>query len=83
MTLLLEMIKTQGIEHVLHKIKNEKRCNIPPVQNLNLQDTATKKVTPLKLPKFEISKFNGIILNWQGFCDQFNLVVQTKTNFGC
>ena len=54
------------IEHVLHKIKIKESQNIPPVQNLALQDNEAKDI-PVKLPKLEISKFNGNILNWPGF----------------
>ena len=38
------------------------------------------KVIPVKLPKLEISEFNGRILNWQGFWDLFNSVIYTKTS---
>ena len=56
------------IEHVLHQ--NLRKSNIPPVQNLTLPDKTTK-VIPVKLPELEISKFDGNILNWHGFWDQF------------
>ena len=64
------------VEHVLHKIKIKESKNIPPVQKLTLQDNEAKDI-PVKL---EISKFNGNILNWQGFCDEFNSAIHTKTN---
>ena len=53
MRLLQEMIKTQiltKIEHHLYKTKIKESQNIPPAQNLNLQDSATK-VAPVKLPR--------------------------------
>ena len=59
------MILTK-IEHVLHKIRIKESQNIPPVQNLTLRDNEVNDIL-VKLPKLEISKFNGIILNWQGF----------------
>ena len=58
MRLLQEMIKTQiltKIEHHLYKTKIKESQNIPPAQNLNLQDSATK-VAPVKLPRLQ---------NWQ------------------
>ena len=67
------------IEHVLHKIKIKESQSIPAVQNLALRDNEAKD-TPAKLPKLEISKFNGNTLNWQGFWDQFNSAIHTKTN---
>ena len=59
------MILTK-IEHVLHKIRIKESQNIPSVQNLTLRDNEVNDIL-VKLPKLEISKFNGIILNWQGF----------------
>ena len=56
------------IEHVLHKITIKERQTIPPVQNFTLRDNEAKEI-PVKLPKLEISKFNGNVLNWQGFMD--------------
>ena len=56
------------IEHVLHKLKIKESQTIPPVQNFTLRDNEAKDI-PVKLPKLEISKFNGNILNWQGFMD--------------
>ena len=76
------MIKTRiltKIEHVLHKIKIKESQSIPPVQNSALRDNKAKDI-PVKLPKLEISKFNGNTLNWQGFWDQFNSAIHTKTN---
>ena len=67
------------IDHVLHKIKIKKRQTIPTVQNLTLRDNEAKDI-PIKLPKLEISKFNGKILNWQDFWDQFNSAIHTMTN---
>ena len=67
------------IEHVLHKIKIKESQTIPPVQNLTLRDSEAKDIL-VKPPKLEISKFNGNILNWQSFWDQFNLAIHTKTN---
>ena len=67
------------IEHVLHKIKIKESQSIPAVQNLALGDNEAKDI-PVKLPKLEISKFNGNTLNWQGFWDQFNSAIHTKTN---
>ena len=46
------------IEHVLHQ--NLRKSNIPPLQNLTLQDKTTKVIS-VKLPELEISKFNGNI----------------------
>ena len=59
------MILTK-IEDVLHKIRMKESQNILPVQNLTLGDNEVNGIL-VKLPKLEISKFNGIILNWQGF----------------
>ena len=59
------MILTK-IEDVLHKIRMKESQNILPVQNLTLRDNEVNGIL-VKLPKLEISKFNGIILNWQGF----------------
>ena len=64
---------------VLHKIKIKESQTIPPVQNLTLQDNEAKDI-PVKLLKLEISKFNGNVLNWQGFWDQVNSAIHTKTN---
>ena len=33
-----------------------------------------------KLPKIEISKFNGKPIEWQSFCDQISAAVHSKTN---
>ena len=59
------MILTK-IEDVLHKIRMKESQNILPVQNLTLRDNEVNGIL-VKLPKLEISKFNGIILNWEGF----------------
>ena len=59
------MILTK-IEDVLLKIRMKESQNILPVQNLTLRDNEVNGIL-VKLPKLEISKFNGIILNWQGF----------------
>ena len=67
------------IEHVLHKIKIKESQNIPLVQNLTFRDNEVKDI-PVKLLKLEISKFNGNILNWPGFWDQFSSAIHTKTN---
>ena len=72
------MILTK-IEHVLHKIKIKESQNIPPVQNLTLGDNEVKDI-PVKLPKLDIGKFNGNILNWQGLWDQFNSPLHIKTS---
>ena len=66
------------IEHVLHKIKIKESQIIPPVQNFTLRDNKVKGI-PVKFPKLDISKFTGNILNWQGFWDQFNSAIHTKT----
>ena len=66
------------IEHVLHKIKIKESQIIPPVQNFTLRDNKVKDI-PVKFPKLDISKFTGNILNWQGFWDQFNSAIHTKT----
>ena len=66
------------IEHVLHKIKIKESQVIPPVQNFTLRDNKVKGI-PVKFPKLDISKFTGNILNWQGFWDQFNSAIHTKT----
>ena len=67
------------IEHDLHKTKIKESQNTPPVQNLTLQDKEVKDI-PVKLPKLEISKFNGNVLNWQGFWDQLSSAIHTKNN---
>ena len=67
------------IEHVLHRIRIKESQTIPPVQNLTLRDNEAKGI-PVKLPKLEISKFNGNTLDWQGFGDQFNSAIHNKTN---
>ena len=67
------------IEHVLHKIRIKESQTILPVQNLTLRDNEAKGIS-VKLPKLEISKFNGNILDWQGFGDQFNSAIHNKTN---
>ena len=66
------------IQHVLHKIKIKESQIIPPVQNFTLRDNKVKGI-PVKFPKLDISKFTGNILNWQGFWDQFNSAIHTKT----
>ena len=63
----------------MHIIEIKESQNILPVENLTLRNNQVKDI-PVKLLKFEISKFNGNILIWQGFWDQFNSAIHTKTN---
>ena len=49
------------------------------MQNLIFRDNEVKDI-PVKLLKLEIGNFNGNILNWPGFWDQFSSAIHTKTN---
>ena len=57
------------IEHCLSKPKfHADRNSLPSSNSFPLPLNESVKV---KLPKLENSKFNGDVINWQGFWDQF------------
>ena len=61
------------IERCLNKPKiHVDRNSLPPSNSSPLPVNESVKV---KLPKLEISKFNGDVINWQGFCDHFCLAI--------
>ena len=56
----------------------------PPPPSLSQVDISNQGSIPrtaqiqdvrVKLPKLEISKFDGDIINWQGFWDQFQIAI--------
>ena len=56
----------------------------PPSSSLSSLDISNQESTPrttqiqdvrVKLPKLELSKFDGDIINWQGFWDQFLIAI--------
>ena len=62
------------------------RClkKTPPPPSLSSLDVSNQGRTPrttqiqdvrVKLPKLELSKFDGHIINWQGFLDQFPIAI--------
>ena len=52
----------------------------PPFETVVVKTSATPKETGAKLPKLEVPTFNGDILNWKGFWEQFCLSVHDWTN---
>ena len=65
------------IERNLNKVNNT-----PSVHSLSLsnQGSSSQSDVPVNLPKLNIKKFNGDIINWQGFWDQFDSAINQKEN---
>ena len=68
------------------------RClkNTPPPPSISLLDISNQGITPrttqiqdvgFKIPKLELSKFDGDIINWQGFWDQFLIAIHENHKF--
>ena len=55
------------IEHCLNKPKIHLDRN--SLLSSNSSPLPANESTKVKLPKLEISKFNGDVINWQGFWD--------------
>ena len=64
----LQIIITR-IEHCLIKPKIHVGRNSLPSSNSS--PLPVNEYVKVKLPELEISKFNGDVINWQGFWDQF------------
>ena len=61
------------IEHCLSKPNIHVDQN--SLSSFNLSPLSVKESVKVKLPKLEISKFNGDVINWQGFWDKFCSVI--------
>lgn len=66
----------------LQKLENEKEIEINRIQN---NQTAAENIVHLsstprtvKLPKLELRKFDGAILNWYEFWDSFNVTIHSN-----
>ena len=68
------------------------RClkNTPPPPSISSLDISNQGITPrttqiqdvgFKIPKSELSKFDGDIINWQGFWDQFLIAIHENDKF--
>ena len=61
--------------HVSKPTKNTESNRFP--QYLSFQISETVKVC---LPKLEIEKFNGAVINWSSFCDQFSSAIHRNSS---
>ena len=68
------------IDHVLNKVKIQQATPVPNISTLSLANRETLTKIPVKLPKLELTKFDGNILNWQVFWDQFNSSIHLNNN---
>ena len=68
------------IDHVLNKVKIQQTTPVPNISTLSLANRETLTKIAVKLPKIELTKFYGNILNWQVFWDQFNCSIHLNNN---
>ena len=68
------------IDHVLNKVKIQQTAPVPNISTLSLENRETLAKIPVKLPKPELTKFDGYILNWQVFWDQCNSSINLNNN---
>ena len=68
------------VDHVLNKVKIQQTTPVPNISTLSLENRETLAKIPVKLPKPELTKFDGNILNWQVFWDQFNSSIHLNNN---
>ena len=54
---------------------NKKPSPLPAVENLNMSSSGSLTESKIKLSKLELCKFNGDIIEWKGFWDQFKSAV--------
>ena len=59
---------------------NKKPSVISAVENLSLSSSSNINENKVKLPKLELCKFNGDIIEWRGFWDQFKSAVHENEN---
>ena len=59
---------------------NKKPSVISAVENLSLSSSSNINENKVKLPKLELCKFNGDIIEWRGFWDQFKSTVHENEN---
>ena len=50
------------------------------LENLNISSSTQNHENNVKLPRLELSKFNGDIIEWKGFWDQFKSTVHENNN---
>ena len=55
---------------------NKKPSPLPAVENLNISSSHSLYENKIKLPKLELCKFNGDIIEWKGFSDQLKSAVR-------
>ena len=48
------------------------------IRSLSISSSSTKPDHKVRLPKLQVSKFNGDILNFRGFWDQFNATIHSN-----
>ena len=68
------------IDHVLNKVKIQQTTPVRNISTLSLANRETLTKIAVKLPKIELTKFYGNILNWQVFWDQFNCSIHLNNN---
>ena len=68
------------IDHVLNKVKMQQTTPAANISTFSLENRETLTKIPVKLPKLELTKFDGNILNWQVFWDQFNSSIHLNNN---
>ena len=51
------------------------------LKNINAESSASKDtgLSEVKWPKVSVSKFDGIVLNWNNFWEQFDAIIHSKT----
>ena len=81
----LKLLKPEEFEIELSEIVTRDDKNIRIVTNstystLSLANRETLTKIAVKLPKLELTKFYGNILNWQVFWDQFNSSIHLNNN---
>ena len=50
------------------------------LENLNIPSSTQNHENKVKLPRLELSKFNGDTIEWKGFWDQFKSIVHENNN---
>ena len=59
---------------------NKKPSPLSAVENLNIWSSSSLNENKIKLPKLELCKFNGDIIKWKGFWDQFKFALHENEN---
>ena len=75
-------------EHLQILITRTEHCLSKPnihvdrnsLSSFNSSPLSVKESVKVKLPKLEISKFNGDVIDWQGFWDQFCSVIHENNS---